>query len=163
MSRCTCSAAGHITAFFIGENIGRFTETIGVQAQGPFFYLPVLLSDTLPWSLCLHVVMTWWADRREGPTASVRIRTLLLLWVAIIVVFFSLSQTKQDLHLSDRDAVAALGADWAACALGARDVKRIAGTLTVSGVVMTLLGAAAVLYLFSGDRTVYIDGARAQR
>ena len=105
--------------------------------------------------------MTWWADRREGPTASVRIRTLLLLWVAIIVVFFSLSQTKQDLYIFPIvTAVAALGAGrWRPCARRSR-CRWIAGTLTVSGVVMTLLGAA-VLYLFSGDRTVCIDGARA--
>ena len=162
----------HITAFFIGENIGRFTETIGVQARGPEFYIPVLFSDMLPWSLCLPaVVVTWWADRRREPEAmSVRIRTLLLLWIAVIVVVFSLSQTKQDLYIFPIvAAVAVLGGDWVARALARRSVRVQAdqapgrwftGTLTVIGIVMTLLGAG-VLYLFSGDRTVYIDGTRA--
>jgi 4-amino-4-deoxy-L-arabinose transferase-like glycosyltransferase len=163
----------HITAFFIGENIGRFTETIGVQARGPHFYIPVLFSDTLPWSLCLPgVIMAWRADRRRNGPASVRIRTLLLLWIAIIVVIFSLSQTKQDLYIFPIvTAVAALGGDWVARALG-RGASRVhlqadqpggrwfAGTLTVFGVVLTLLGVG-VLYLFSGDRSVYIDGTRA--
>src|SRR4030095_8464593 len=43
----------YITGFFIGENVGRVTQTIGVQARGPFFYLPVVLEEMLPWSLCL--------------------------------------------------------------------------------------------------------------
>jgi 4-amino-4-deoxy-L-arabinose transferase-like glycosyltransferase len=171
----------HITGFFIGENLERFTETIGVQARAWHFYIPVLLSDTLPWSLCLPaVVMTWWADRRREGDTAVRIRTLLLLWIVIIVVLFSLSQTKQDLYIFPIvAAVAALGGDWVARALpsgypakgghhrerGVRlqpdnTVAWFTWTLTVSGIVMTLLGVG-VLYLFSGDRTVYIDGTRA--
>jgi 4-amino-4-deoxy-L-arabinose transferase-like glycosyltransferase len=152
----------HITAFFIGENIGRFTETIGVQARAWHFYIPVLLSDMLPWSLCLPaVVVTWWADRRrDRESVAVRIQTLLLLWIAVIVVVFSLSQTKQDLYIFPIvAAVAALGGDWVARALVARDVKWFTGTMTLFGIVMTLLGVG-VLYLFSGDRTVYIDGTR---
>ncbi len=161
----------HITAFFVGENFDRFTATIGVQARGPDFYIPVLFSDALPWSLCLPaVVMTWWADRRrEGKTASVRIRTLLLLWIVIIVVFFSLSQTKQDLYIFPiAAAVAALGGDWVAHALGRRGIRLqpdyadgwFKWTFTVLGIVMALLGVG-VLYLFSGAGMLYIDGARA--
>jgi 4-amino-4-deoxy-L-arabinose transferase-like glycosyltransferase len=175
----------YITEFFIGENVGRFTATIGDKTRGPFFYLPVLLHDTLPWSLCLPaVVWAWRADRRHirlppslvpsfgGPgkpdtthqqeTASLRIRTLLLLWVAIIVVFFSLSQTKQDLYIFPIvAAVAALGGDWVARAL-AGDVAEswFNATVTVVGVVMFVLGGA-VLYLFGGDPLYAINGAPA--
>jgi 4-amino-4-deoxy-L-arabinose transferase-like glycosyltransferase len=173
----------HITGFFIGENIGRFTETIGVQARGPEFYIGVLLTDMLPWSLCLPaVVMTWWADRRrEREALPVRIRTLLLLWIAVIVVLFSLSQTKQDLYIFPiAAAVAVLGGDWVARGLshergaGLQPDNHERGvrlqpdnadgwfkwTFTVFGIVMALLGVG-VLYLFSSDRTVYIAGTRA--
>ena len=55
----------YISEFFIGENLGRYTETVGVQARGPLFYLPVVLSDALPWSLLLPaVVVTWFRERR---------------------------------------------------------------------------------------------------
>ena len=154
----------YITGFFIGENLGRFTESIGAQARGPFFYLPVLLSDTLPWSLCLPaIVMAWRADRRnrqEGET--LRVRTLLLLWIAVIVVFFSLSQTKQDLYIFPIvAAVAALGGDWVARALANPAVESwLKATLSVFGIVMVILGSG-VMYLFSGDGTIYVVGARA--
>jgi 4-amino-4-deoxy-L-arabinose transferase-like glycosyltransferase len=162
----------YITGFFIGENIGRFTETIGAQARGPDFYLPVLLSDTLPWSVCLPaIVMTWRADRRSirkpdttnRPEAdTLRIRTLLLLWIAVIVVVFSLSQTKQDLYIFPIvAAVAALGGDWVARALANPAGEGwLTGTLSVFGIVMVILGSG-VMYLFSGDGTIYVDGARA--
>jgi 4-amino-4-deoxy-L-arabinose transferase-like glycosyltransferase len=167
----------YITGFFIGENVGRFAETIGVQSRPLWFYVPVLFSDMLlPWSLCLPAIVYLWYRDRHGPTdpsllttvAStqvVRIRTLLLLWIAVTVALFSLSQTKQDLYIFPIvAAVAALGGDWVArkvrLPLDQRD-RWFTGTLTVIGIVMVSLGAA-VLYLFSGDRPVYlIAGAQA--
>src|SRR5678816_4904640 len=106
----------YITGFFIGENVDRFTSTIGVQERGPLFYVPVLFSDMLPWSLCLPaIVYAWLRDRRSQEDPSLRVRTLLLLWIAVTVVLFSLSQTKQDLYIFPIvAAVAALGGDWIA-------------------------------------------------
>ncbi|HEY0873490.1 MAG TPA: glycosyltransferase family 39 protein [Vicinamibacterales bacterium] len=44
----------HILSFFIGENLGRFSEGIGVdQDRGPLFYLGVLFGDGFPWSILL--------------------------------------------------------------------------------------------------------------
>jgi 4-amino-4-deoxy-L-arabinose transferase-like glycosyltransferase len=157
----------YISEFFINENVGRFRETIGVQERGAFFYPKVLLSDMLPWSLCLPaIVYAWWRDRRSERDAPLRIRTLLLLWIAVTVVLFSLSQTKQDLYIFPIvAAVAALGGDWIARGVlpwqpDQRDAW-FTGTLTVIGIVMIVLGTA-VLYLFSGDTPVYpIRGAQA--
>jgi hypothetical protein len=61
----------YITEFFVGENFGRFTATVGVQTRGPLFYLPVVLSDALPWSLFLPaVVVAWVRDRRAARDGS---------------------------------------------------------------------------------------------
>ena len=159
----------YITGFFIGENVGRFTETIGAQQRGLFFYLRVIPGDMLPWSLCLPaVVYAWFRDRRGGQdSSSLRVRTLLLLWIAVTVVFFSLSQTKQDLYIFPIvTAVAALGGDWIARALGPAEAghyeKRwFTSTFVVIGIVMVALGAA-VLYLFGGERPLFpIRGAQA--
>jgi 4-amino-4-deoxy-L-arabinose transferase-like glycosyltransferase len=155
----------YITSFFIGENIGRFTETIGVQARGPHFYLPVVFSDSLPWSLCLPaVVAARWRSRRRAaaPAEGERLRTLLLLWIGVSVLFFSLSQTKQDLYIFHIvAAVAALGADWIARTLdGGTPVDRrwFAWTIAALGVVLVVLGAF-VVYLFVWIGTHRLEGA----
>jgi 4-amino-4-deoxy-L-arabinose transferase-like glycosyltransferase len=169
----------HITGFFIGENVGRFTETVGVQARGVDFYLPVVVTDTLPWSLCLPAAIVAWRGDAGRGTASLslsepaaasarRIRTLLLLWIAITVGLFSLSQTKQDLYIFPIvTAVAALGGDLLARAFDRAGPVEAApyehwlkGTLTLLGVAMVLLGAG-VLFIFGGERTIYAtDGAQ---
>ena len=156
----------YITGFFIGENVGRFTETIGVQQRGPFFYLKVLPGDMLPWSLCLPaIVYAWLRDRRARQDgSSLRVRTLLLLWIAVTIVFFSLSQTKQDLYVFPIvAAVAALGGDWVARSIRLQPDQRnawFAATFAVIGIVMAALGGV-VIYLFSGDTPVYlVSGAR---
>jgi 4-amino-4-deoxy-L-arabinose transferase-like glycosyltransferase len=158
----------YITEFFVGENLGRYTETVGTQARGPLFYLPVVFSDSLPWSLCLPaVIAAWFGERGTGNTSPERrTRTLLLLWIGITVAFFSLSQTKQDLYIFPIvAAVAALGGDWVARAIdgtaGGEPFGRwFTGTLLLLATVLTGLGAF-VLYVFGATQTVYVvDGAR---
>ena len=158
----------YITEFFIGENLGRFTETVGVQARGPFFYLPVVFTDALPWSLCVPaIVIAWWHERARLDLHH-RIRTLLLLWVAIIVLVFSLSQTKQDLYIFPIvAAIAALGGDWVArtmdvgpAAASKRGRGWLTGTLLTLAAVLIAAGAF-VLYVFGAAQTVYrLEGAR---
>ncbi len=157
----------HISEFFIGENLDWFTTLVGPQSRGPFFYAPVVFTDSLPWSLCLPgIVVAWFRDRRVGePGPDGRVRTLLLLWIAVIVFFFSLSQTKQDLYIFPIVvAVAALGGDFVARALvGGRDVERrwLAGSLYLLGLGLAVIGAV-VWYVFGRSDTVYVlDGTRA--
>ena len=159
----------HITSFFIGENVGRFTETVGPQSRGLFFYLPVIVTDALPWSLCLPAVMVaWWRDWRGGQRSiELRLRTLLLLWIGMIVVLFSFSQTKQDLYIFPIvGAIAALGGAWLARALEG-DLSKgrpsgrpafepwLRGTLTVLGLALLVLGIG-VMTIFDGEGTPYV-------
>src|SRR5262245_539480 len=57
-----CSQGGwtHISGFFLGENVGRFTSTFGPTGRGPFFYIGVMFTDALPWSLALPAAMAVW-------------------------------------------------------------------------------------------------------
>lgn len=158
----------YITGFFIGENLGRFMDTVGVQARGPFFYVPVVFSDALPWSLCLPAVVVAWARERTRADASYRIRTLLLLWIATIVVLFSFSQTKQDLYIFPIvAAIAALGGDWVARTVDAGPVAAAPGRRWLTGtlVALSLILVAAgglVLYVFGTAQTIYcVAGATA--
>ncbi len=83
----------HIRDFFVGENVGRYTETVGVQHRGPQFYLPVLLTDLTPFALFVPAAI-WSAWRAK--TSQWR---LLIVWIGVFVGVFSLSSTKQDLYI----------------------------------------------------------------
>ena len=92
-------------------------------SRPPWFYLPIVLSDSFPWSLLLPcAAAAAWKTRT-------RIETLLWCWIAAIVGFFSLSAGKQDLYIFPIvPAVAALGG----VAIDARTVGRARGSTWVS-------------------------------
>ncbi len=168
----------YITSFIRGENIARFTEGFGVESRrGPEFYIPVVFSDSFPWSLCLFgAAGLWFADWRSRRAAAMppedppgpddrafRVRTLLWLWVLGIVSFFTLSAAKQDLYVFPIvPAVAALGGLFIA-----RDGPRggparpraLQATAAVTGFLLALAGAGT-LYVFQSSGKVYaLNGA----
>ena len=162
----------HISSFFIGENVARYTEGLGVQPiRGAWYYLPVVFSDSFPWSLCLIGAAAMWnSDRRAARRAqlsqndpSLRVRTLLWLWILAIVVFFTMSAAKQDLYIFPIvPAVAALAGLFIARAEDAGE-PRWAGPLRVTAVAAGLLlaaGGIGTLYIFHAAGKVYaLDGA----
>jgi 4-amino-4-deoxy-L-arabinose transferase-like glycosyltransferase len=146
----------YIKSFLISENVERFTSGVGVrQPRPPWFYLPIVLSDSFPWSLLLPcAAVAAWKTRT-------RIETLLWCWIAAIVGFFSLSVGKQDLYIFPIvSAVAALGG--LAIARGLSDARWrtwLSVTLAVAGALLALAGGA-VLYLFETAGRVYaLDAA----
>ena len=158
----------YISEFFIGENLMRYAETVGVQARGPAFYLPIVFTDALPWSLCLPAAVIAWTRERHRADPCHRIRTLLLLWIGLIVIVFSFSQTKQDLYIFPIvTASVALAADWIArvsdpgpAVSSAEGRGAFMATLCVLAAVLAGIGAF-VLYVFGPSQTVYrVDGAQ---
>jgi 4-amino-4-deoxy-L-arabinose transferase-like glycosyltransferase len=147
-----------ITSFFINENVERFTSGVGVlQRRGLWFYIPVVFTDSFPWSLLLPVaaVAAW-----RQPS---RLQTLLWCWILAITGFFSLSAGKQDLYIFPIvPAVAVLGG--LAIERGLSDQrwrKPVAWTLAAAGLLLALAGAA-VLFLFDTTGRVYtLNGAMA--
>jgi 4-amino-4-deoxy-L-arabinose transferase-like glycosyltransferase len=151
----------YILSFVIGENLARYTEGVGVNAErGLFWYVPVVFSDSFPWTIFLFVAgAAWIADLRTASPvcdAGFRIRTLLWIWILTIVAFFSLSAAKQDLYVFPIvPAVAALGGVAVAQALvrGLRfNAVRI--STIVLGLLVIGLGGS-MLYLFLGADAVY--------
>jgi 4-amino-4-deoxy-L-arabinose transferase-like glycosyltransferase len=163
----------YITSFFINENVARYTEGLGVRpSRGPFYYLPVVFSDSFPWSLCLiGAAAMWFSDRRlAGPAqpalehVTQRIRTLLWLWILTIVLFFTLSAAKQDLYIFPIvPAVAALAGVFVARGEEHADTRWAAVRATVFAAGLLLTAAAlGTLYIFRGTGKVYaLDGAAA--
>jgi 4-amino-4-deoxy-L-arabinose transferase-like glycosyltransferase len=171
----------YITSFFVGENIARYTEGLGVETRrGASFYIPVVFSDSFPWSLCLFgAAGLWvadWRGRRNLPAADVptvrvtdparlalRVRTLLWLWIVVTVGFFTFSAAKQDLYIFPIvPAVAALGGLFIARETidgQAARPRSLRLTATAIGLLLATAGAGT-LYVFQTAGKVYaLDGA----
>ena len=172
----------YITSFFVGENIARYTEGVGVETRRGFsFYIPVVFSDSFPWSLCLFgAAGLWWsewrASRRGGDThgetvgavpdqaqLALRVRTLLWLWVLGTVGFFTFSAAKQDLYIFPIvPAVAALAGLYIARETPSGAVARPRSLRMTAAAIGLLLSVAgmATLYIFQTAGKVYaLDGA----
>jgi 4-amino-4-deoxy-L-arabinose transferase-like glycosyltransferase len=115
------------------------------------FYIPVMLADVFPWSLMIPLAL-WWAYReRRDRTAR-----LLLIWVATIVAFFSLSGTKEDLYiLPIVPAEAALIGAVLAQAIQGRAAASSQGN-TVTGAAAWFTAATAALLAMTGALTLWV-------
>jgi 4-amino-4-deoxy-L-arabinose transferase-like glycosyltransferase len=144
----------YIGSFIFGENLGRYAEAIGEQSRGVFFYLPVMLADLFPWSLMIPLAL-WWAIREERQH---RVARLLAVWIAVIVVFFSLSGTKEDLYiLPIVPAEAALIGAMVAKAIE-HGSPRVAWLTGVTAMLLALTGSAA-LWTFAVAHWYSLEGA----
>ena len=117
----------YIGSFIFGENLGRYAEAVGEQSRGLLFYIPVMLADLFPWSFMIPLAL-WWAIRYHRRD---RVARLLVVWIAVVVVFFSLSGTKEDLYILPivTAEAALIGAMLAAAAEDVADI----GPSTVAG------------------------------
>ena len=154
----------HITSFLLGENVARYTEGYGVDSvRGPIFYLPVVFSDSFPWSVFLFAAaVAGWRSRRStiADDRVTRFRFLLWLWIAGIVLFFTLSAAKQDLYIFPIvPAVAALAGLTIARGLAQEPRAARAIRLTTVAIGLTVVFiAAGVVYLFREGGSNYALG-----
>lgn len=78
--------------FFIHEHFERFTSTVHGRYQPFWFFLPVLLGTMLPWSFFIPgALVRAWRDRHHDEG---RAGIYLLIWTALIFLFFSKSGSK---------------------------------------------------------------------
>ena len=152
-----------IRSFVFGENLARYVDGVGVNADRPvWWYLPVVFSDSFPWSLLLFPAAALWIRDRRRASGSVdvtfRIQTLLWIWILVIVGFFSLSAGKQDLYIYPIvPAIVALAGVVIARALDAEepDAPRIGVVTAVIGGLLVAAGAG-FLILFNSALAVYV-------
>ncbi len=78
--------------FFIFEHFQRYLSSAGFERYQPaWFFLPVLALGFLPWiTLLPGALRLAWRAARDGDRPT----SLLLLWAAFVLLFFSLSQSK---------------------------------------------------------------------
>ena len=86
---------GFVQFFFVHEHFQRFATDVS-NRPGPWWYfLPYVAAAIVPWAAAL------WRQRQGMPTEplasrcdAVRVEVFLLVWAAIVVVVFSVSQSK---------------------------------------------------------------------
>lgn len=78
--------------FFIHEHFERFLTKQHGRYQPPYYFIPVLLAGMLPWTITLFdaCARAW---KRE-PEKQFQPQRFLLLWSALVFVFFSVSDSK---------------------------------------------------------------------
>ena len=76
--------------YFIHQQFERFVGQTFNNPQPVWFYVPVLLGMTLPWS----VVLPWLLKRDFWKNDASALNLLLVLWVLVIAVFFSIPASK---------------------------------------------------------------------
>ena len=101
--------------------------------------------------LLVPIVTAWRRATPGEPATAASMRRLLWLWVVVIVVFFSLSASKEDLYVFP--VVAAAAALIADALVGTRfgsDHAGVRASILISCVVSIVLGAAVFYALRSG-------------
>jgi 4-amino-4-deoxy-L-arabinose transferase-like glycosyltransferase len=154
----------HIVEFFWGENVARYADAVAPE-RGILFYPPVVLGDLFPWSLLLipSAIVAWRSRTGEG---TARLRGLLWAWILVIVGFFSLSATKQDLYIFPIIvAVAALAAEVLETREEEPPLKRWVILFTGAAVValaifiQRLFGGRGDIYQLAGVRPIVVIAA----
>jgi len=146
----------YIGSFIFGENLGRYAEAVGEQSRGLLFYIPVMLADLFPWSLMIPLAL-WWAIRCHRRD---RIARLLVVWIAVVVVFFSLSGTKEDLYILPIVTAesALIGAMLATAVEDSAAIRPIAWSAAATAVLLLTTGSGA-LWFFAIVRRYALEGA----
>ena len=79
--------------FILEHNFARFSTTLYHHSQPFWYYVPVTLLAWAPWAVFVVVAIVW-AVRRVREKDANHLGGFLIIWVAVIVVFFSISKSK---------------------------------------------------------------------
>jgi 4-amino-4-deoxy-L-arabinose transferase-like glycosyltransferase len=149
--------------FIIDQHIRRYVQ--GTDHPEPFwFYAPILLGGTLPWSAFVLLTPGWvvrWLRRliaRRIPAGEL----YLLLWCAVVFVFFSITGSKVGTYVLPMCCpLAVLGARFFAATLSNRRdyVLRRGYVLILTVGVIAVLGSA-LTPLIEDDARVLLVASR---
>lgn len=140
-----------VADFFLKENLGRFSHLDYGPRRAWHYYFGVFLGDFFPWSLFFGAAVWWWfRDRsKEAGEGERECAWLILGWVAVWFVLFSLSRNKQEYYILPVYPAAALWTGhYLRNAAAPRALRLIASGLTIAVAVVLLLLAGK---LFPGQ------------
>ena len=146
--------------FFIYQQFERFSAAGFNNVQPMWFYLPVLAGLALPWSLWAGGMLrrAFWCE-----TDGARLRALYLVWMAVVLVFFSIPQSKLVGYVLPALAPLALLLTDVIEAAGGLAVPRVRRLLLASALGAAAICVIAVGVAASNPRDSLADMARAVR
>ncbi len=85
--------------FVLQHNLARFGTNLYHHPEPFWYYVPVTLLGLIPWTVFVVAslaerVRVWWTARRQILDSERALDVFLLIWLAVPVAFFSLSQSK---------------------------------------------------------------------
>ena len=85
--------------FILEHNLVRFGTNLYRHKEPFWYFIPVVLLGLVPWTVfvvasLVESIHTWWAERREFLRSEDALNALLVIWLVVPVVFFSISQSK---------------------------------------------------------------------
>ncbi len=85
--------------FIFQQNLARFGTNLYHHKQPFWFYLPIMLLGLIPWTVFVAASLTgtirvWWTERQKMLESEDALNVFLVIWLAVPVGFFSLSQSK---------------------------------------------------------------------
>ncbi len=82
-----------LRVFILEHNLARFGTNLYHHPEPFWYYLPVTLLGWMPWTV-LVVAAVVWSVRRMRNQESDRLNIFLLIWIAVVIFFFSISRSK---------------------------------------------------------------------
>jgi len=79
--------------FILEHNLARFGTNLYHHLEPFWYYVPVTLLGWVPWAVFVVAAFIW-TGRQFRETESDSLSRFLVIWIAVIVVFFSLSKSK---------------------------------------------------------------------
>jgi 4-amino-4-deoxy-L-arabinose transferase-like glycosyltransferase len=158
----------YIETFLFDDNLSRYAEYSWGPKRGFIFYVRVLLGDMFPWSVIL--VPAFWFGLKRRQTADVnaapkdwipagRTPILYVMWVAVIVIFFSFSKSKEDLYIMPAyPAASALAGGLVSTFLSNRlssSVKNLSRIMLAAGGFLLCVAGAVGMYIFAYRTSPY--------
>jgi 4-amino-4-deoxy-L-arabinose transferase-like glycosyltransferase len=79
--------------FIVQHNLARFGTNLYHHPEPFWYYLPVTLLGWVPWAIIAIAALVAALRRLRNPLADT-LHSFLLIWIGLVVVFFSISQSK---------------------------------------------------------------------
>jgi 4-amino-4-deoxy-L-arabinose transferase-like glycosyltransferase len=134
--------------FFWVQHVERFSNPTGEHSKPPWWFLLILIGGLIPYTAYLPAAVrhAWSGDAEAEPGRSGRLKLWLLIWSAVIFVFFSASSCKLMPYILPIFPTLAilLGVYFADVEAGQAGFPRFATALT--GVAVIVLGAIGSLF-----------------